>query len=366
MTSTGRDARRFSDVGEDGVIASVVARCPTQPAHVVLGPGDDAAVLDVRGPVVISTDTLVEGHDFRRDWSSASEVGVKTAAQNLADVAAMGARPLALVVSLAASADLPVEWAEGLAEGLDDECRRAGAAVVGGDIAAAAQVVVTGTALGVLPTGVTSVTRAGARPGDQVALAGRTGPSAAGLALLLAASSGTSDPASGTPDPAGRGERPAVPGLASGVRDTLLSAHRAPRPPYPAGPEAAAAGATAMIDTSDGLLRDAIRVAEASGVVIDLRTEWLIPGADLVAAAEHLGDPALARQWVLTGGEDHALLACFPPGVELPASFRRVGRVLPRAAEDDDSGCGEGAPGRPGVCVDGRPWTGPTGWHHFS
>lgn len=318
-------------LGEDGLVTAVLARYAPGPAAVRVGPGDDAAVLDLVGPVVVSTDTLVEGHDFRRDWSAAHDVGVKTAAQNFADVAAMGARPVALLVSLAAPADLPADWARGLADGLADECARAGAAVVGGDVSAAREVVLTGTALGVLEGGRPAVLRSGARPGDVVALAGRTGPSAAGLALL---SAGT---AAGAP--------------------ALVAAHRAPRPPYTAGPAAAAAGAGALIDTSDGLLRDAARVAAASEVVLDLDPAALAPAADLVAAAAVLGaaDPvARASGWVLTGGEDHALLACLPPSAVLPAGYRVVGRVVAPAD------------GRPGVRVGGRPWQGPTGWQHFT
>ena len=316
-------------VGEDGLVASVLARYGPSPASVRVGPGDDAAVLALDGPVVVSTDTLVEGHDFRRDWSTGHDVGVKTAAQNLADVAAMGARPVALLVSLAAPAHLPAAFARDLADGLADECARAGAAVVGGDVSAASEVVVTGTALGVLEGGRTAVLRSGARPGDVVALAGATGPSAAGLALLLA------------------GDLPDDAAARAAVR-----AHLAPRPPYPAGPAAAAAGAPALIDTSDGLLRDAGRLAAASGVVLDLDPDALPPGDGLDAVATLLGAaPGRAQEWVLAGGEDHALLACFPAGAALPGPFRPVGQVLA---------------GAPGVLVGGRPWTGPTGWHHFT
>ena len=177
--------------------------------------------------------------------------------------------------------------------------------------------------------------RSGARPGDVVALAGLTGPSAAGLALLAAAGSPT----------AAAARAPSASGL--------VRAHLAPRPGYRPGMDAARAGATAMIDTSDGLLRDAARVAVASGVRLDLDPARLVPGNDLREVADALRDPALAQAWVLTGGEDHALLACFPPGLTLPAAFRPVGTVLDAA-------------GAPGVSVDGRPWTGPDGWHHFA
>ncbi len=302
----------------------------------------------------MSTDTLVEGFDFRREWSCGRDVGVKVAAQNLADVAAMGARPLALLVSLAAPADLAAGWARDLADGLEEECARAGAAVVGGDVSEAREIVLTGTALGVLDGGRTAVPRSGARPGDVVALAGRTGASAAGLALLLAG------------HPPGAGTEAAGP-VAEQVAEQvarLVAAHLAPRPPYPAGPVAATAGATALIDTSDGLLRDAGRVAAASGVVVDLDPATLPPDDALLDAARLLGadrrpgteDPAVrAMSWVLTGGEDHALLACFPPGVAVPEPFRRVGvvRPVPDGAE-------------PAVLVGGHPWTGPTGWHHFT
>jgi thiamine-monophosphate kinase len=323
------------DLGEDGLVADVLARYRPAPEFVRVGPGDDAAVLDVPGLVVVSTDTLVEGPDFRRAWSSGRDVGVKAAAQNLADVAAMGARPLALLVSLATPPDLPAGWAGALADGLEEECLRAGAAVVGGDVSEAGQVVVTGTALGVLDgAGSRPVLRGGARPGDVVALAGRTGPSAAGLALLTAGFAG--------PSPF----------------DALLAAHRAPRPDYPAGPAAAAAGATALIDTSDGLLRDATRIAAASGVALDLDRAALLPGTDLVDAAAALqGEERaadLALGWVLTGGEDHALLACFPPGTDVPPPYLRIGTVVEAGDAGND------------VLVDGSPWRGPTGWRHFA
>ncbi len=353
MPSTPKEPT-LRDLGEDRLVSAVVARFAGAPAWLRVPPGDDAAVLDLPAGqgLVAGTDTVVEGEDFRRDWSTGADVGVKVAAQNLADLAAMGARPLALLVSLAAPADLPSGWATGLADGLAQECARAGAHVVGGDVSGAPVVVVTGTALGVLDG--PAVLRSGARAGDVVALAGVTGPSAAGLALLLAE---WADP-----------EPPAViRGLAPAGREAaarLVQAHRRPRPPYRAGALAGASGATAMIDTSDGLLRDAERVGRASGVLLDLDPAALDLGDDLRPVAEALGADPLV--WALTGGEDHALLACFPPEVTLPDGFRVIGSVRAAAPADVPGSAvpDGGAPG-PGVVVAGRPWSGESGWLHF-
>ncbi len=347
-----------AEVGEDALVAAILARFGAHAPELLVGPGDDAAVLALPGGhLAISTDTLVEGTDFRRDWSGGADVGVKVAAQGLADIAAMGARPLALLVSLATPGELPVAWAEALATGLDDECRRAGADVVGGDVSGSDQMVVTGTALGLLD-GVAPVLRKGARPGDTVALSDPTGGSAAGLALLQ---SGLAPYV----------ESSAAPGEWA---DRLLRAHLAPRPRYAAGPAAAQAGAHCMIDISDGLLRDAARIAVASGVVLDLDPDALAPAPDLVAAASWLGTPDAALVWVLTGGEDHAMLACFDPGTVLPDGFRVVGRVT--AAGEEVTGDASAAPtghatvwalpAAPVVRVGGRAWAGPPGWRHFT
>src|ERR1700746_3247188 len=138
----------IADLGEFGLIAAIQALLPVSSAGAV-GIGDDAAV--VRAPdrrVVAPTDLLVEGRHFRRDWSGASDIGGKAAAQNLADVAAMGASPTALLVGFAAPGDLLVTWAEDLVRGLAAECARAGASVVGGDVSSADSVVLAITALG--------------------------------------------------------------------------------------------------------------------------------------------------------------------------------------------------------------------------
>jgi thiamine-monophosphate kinase len=338
---TGQDSKTLAAVGEFGLITALAAWLPPGPRTLV-GIGDDAAVLAVPdGRVVATTDFLLEGRHFRRDWASAADVGHKAAARSLADLAAMGAEPSALLVALAAPADLALGWARDLAAGLADECARAGATVIGGDTARADAVLLAVTGLGDL-AGRAPVRRSGAAPGDLVAVAGPLGPAAAGLALLTAGVAG---------DP---------------LVAPLISAHLRPAPPYDAGPEAADLGATAMIDVSDGLLADLGHVAAASGVRIDLDSAALRPGEDLLTAVRtaaaqdrHVSDRtervarpghADALRWVLTGGEDHSLAATFPPGTRLPPRWRVIGAVL----RGD------------GVVIDGQPWAEARGWDHFT
>jgi thiamine-monophosphate kinase len=306
-----------SDVGEFGLI-DALTDVFGQGEHVLIGPGDDAAVLRVRtGHVVVSTDLMVEGRHFRRDWASAEDVGHRAAAQNLSDINAMGGRATSLTIGLAAPVDLPAQWALDFARGFADECALVGASVVGGDLTRADQVVIAVTVLGACT--VAPVVRSGARAGDVVALYGRQGWAAGGLAVL------------------GRGFRsPRV----------LVEAYRRPEPPYDAGAVAAEAGATAMIDVSDGLVADAGHVAHDSGVAIDLhRSAFEVP-EPLHAVGAALGaDP---MQFILGGGDDHALLATFPPG-GVPDGWTVIGEVA------------EGS----GVTVDGEEYEGPAGWTHF-
>jgi thiamine-monophosphate kinase len=318
----------LGQIGEFGLIRRV-ATGRSQPAATLVGPGDDAAVVAAPdGRVVASTDVLVETVHFRLDWSTPEQVGRRAAAANLADIAAMGAVPTALLVGLACPPSTPVATLTALADGLWAEAATVGAGVVGGDVASSGQLMVAVTALGSLE-GRPPVERGGARPGDLVAVRGRLGWAAAGLAVLQ------------------RGFRsPAV----------VVNAHRVPEPPYAAGPEAAKAGATAMIDVSDGLLADLGHVAAASGVRIDVRSAALEVPARLADVGAALGaDP---RHWLLTGGDDHALAAAFPPGALLPFGWVRVGTVLPT---------GDGPDSDPAVLVDGHPYDGgPSGWDHFA
>jgi len=296
------------ELGEFGLIDRIAARLGTS-AAVLLGPGDDAAVVTAPdGRVVATTDVLVEGVHFRRDWSSAYDVGVKAAAASLADVAAMGGTATALLVGLAAPGDLPVEWALQLADGLRDESARVGAVVVGGDTVSSEAVVVSVTALGDLG-GRVPVTRAGAQPGDVVVLSGQLGRSAAGLRALQ------------------QGER----------EGPLVDAHRRPSPPYSDGPRLADAGATAMCDVSDGLLQDLGHLAAAGAVRIVVDSA-LLPRQDGVTLDD-----------ALTGGEDHALAACLPAGAAVPDGLTLIGRV--------EAGSG--------IAVLGHETTS-GGWEHFS
>ncbi len=319
----GRVPGTVGELGEFGLIRELTSRLTSTPA-VRLGPGDDAAV--VAAPdrrVVASTDILLEGRHFRRDWSTAYDVGRKAAAQNLADIAAMGAVPTALLLGLIVPAELPSNWPTELMDGIRDEAQVAAAAVVGGDVVRGDSIAVSITALGDLRNK-EPVTRSGAAPGDRVAVTGWLGWSAAGHAVL---SRGFRSPRA------------------------FVEAHRRPEPPYHAGPAAAGLGATAMTDVSDGLIADLGHIAEASRVRIDVRSRDLDVPAQMADIGQAVGVDPL--QWVLTGGEDHAIVATFPADQKLPARWRVIGEVLAPSA-------------LPHVTVDGAPWDRAGGWDHFS
>jgi thiamine-monophosphate kinase len=308
----------IADAGEFGLIDRLQALF-AQGEHVLIGPGDDAAVLRIRnGHVVVSTDLMVEGRHFRRDWASPEDVGHRAAAQNLSDINAMGGRAHSLTVGMAMPSDLPVQWALDFARGFAAEAALVGASVVGGDVTRADEVVIAVTVLGACTQA--PVVRSGATPGDVLALHGRQGWAAAGLAVL------------------GRGFRsPRV----------LVEAYRRPEPPYDAGRTAAEAGATSMIDVSDGLLAEAGHLARESGVAIDVRSGAFEIPEPLTAVGAALGADPLG--FILGGGDDHALLATFPDRAAVPEGWLVVGEV----AEGE------------GVTVDGAAYDGPTGWTHF-
>ena len=314
----------LEQLGEFEVIDRLVAD-RLQPATVVLGPGDDAAVVaagDRR--TVVSTDMLVQDRHFRLDWSTPYDVGRKAIAQNAADMEAMGARATAFVVGFGAPGDTSAAQVDALVDGMWDEAEELGAGIVGGDLVSCPLWVISVTVLGNLDDAA-PVLRSGAKAGSVIAVVGELGRSAAGYALWHNNIDGHG-----------------IDGFAD-----LRQRHLVPQPPYGEGAAAAVAGAQAMIDVSDGLVADLRHVAEASGVAIDLSTAALAADRDAVAdAAAAVGaDP---WSWVLGGGEDHALVACFAGAA--PAGWREIGRVLD-------------GPG--GVLVDGEEWRGYPGWESF-
>lgn len=315
----GAEGPRVRDVGEFGLIAAVTAGLGAS-ERVPVSVGDDAAVLAPRGQVVVSTDSMVEDVHFKRAWSSAHDVGRKLVATSMADVVAMGARPLALVVAASLPTALPLAWASELMAGVRAEAELCGAELVGGDTTSGEKIALTATVIGDLE-GRAPVLRSGAQVGDVIAYVGHLGRAEAGLAVLT------------------RGFR---------SPKSVVGFHRTPQPPYEQGLVASDAGAHAMLDCSDGLVADLGHLAQASGVRIDLERARLVPEEDLEDVARALGgkDPL---SFVLGGGDDHALLAAFAPA-DVPPAWTVIGRV---------------EAGEPCVCVDGDPQVTRAGWTHF-
>lgn len=328
------DGDTLDGSGEDGVLAEVFAALADQPvAGMVVGPGDDTALLSVpRGAVLATTDTMVRGRDWKDEWSSARDVGIKVITQNLADIASMGGVGTGLLVTLVAPPDQPLAWARELTEGIAEAAKRAGVPVVGGDLSSsgAGLVAVSVTALGELGEGVDKpVLRSGARPGHVVAVSGPLGRSGTGWSLLEKGVRGGVGPA----------------------QDAALEHHLRPVVDLTQGPTAARAGATSMIDVSDGLVRDGDRVARASGVELALDEDALGQVVQRLLPAVSAEE---ALHQVLSGGEEHELLATFPDESSVPAGWILLGTVVRPG--------GRG----PGVTLHGR-WLDPSagGWDHF-
>lgn len=419
-----------------------VAAAARQVGHIEpldVGPGDDCAVLAAPAPgqrTVVTTDTLVEDQDFMNLWpggiarageagefileparSSGYDVGRKAATQNLADVAAMGARPASLFISLSLPGSTPYGWIDGFAHGIVDGINACGATecvIGGGDIGDSTEMSVTVTALGYTDR---AVLRSGARPGDTIALAGRTAWSDAGLRLLLnplslpatallraIAAGQDAESALGAVAQAwaqkqtekqGEGSAVALPeGLIElvhtlapedaahmiAVCERAVASQHHPVSPIPAGEVARQHRASSMLDLSDGLVKDAGRVAAASGVqmrldraAVDSFAEPLQPLARLLLAigeCNEVGEsPAsLARTFVLVGGEDHGLLATFPG--EVPEEFVPLGTCVADAPERGLSAELYGSERRhnavtgAAVVMDGRSLDG-MGWEHY-
>ncbi|QIR69564.1 thiamine-phosphate kinase [Kocuria sp. KD4] len=356
-----------SQLSETELLDAFLPGATTDGPHVLVGPGDDCAVIAAPGErVVVTTDTLTVDQDFATVWpcgyrTTGADVGHKCAAQNLADIAAMGAVPTAMVVSLTMPGDTQVAWVSEFAAGLSRAFGELGAAecaLVGGDLGRGRELSVTATVLGRLEG--EPVLRSGAGRGGTLVHVGVLGRAAAGLDALQTPVPGRWD---GVPEP---------------ERTALHRAQLRPAPPVSVGAELARAGAIAMLDISDGLLRDVRRIARASGVSIDLDPQALEPAVHTLAhAGEAVGvDP---WQWVLTGGEDHGLLAVLPVDSPLPSGVRAIGSCAPLPREDGPRGGGSSAGNgarqrrheRGTVTIAGRSprqWFGRDvveGWDHF-
>ncbi|MEZ2389167.1 thiamine-phosphate kinase [bacterium RCC_150] len=333
------EQQTVAGLSEGELLARIFPRL-NHSGSVLLGPGDDAAVVaSPDGRALISIDTQTQDQDFRLVWNNGYrttgyDVGWKAAAQNLSDINAMGGTATSVVVSLTMPADTPVRWVEDFADGLTAGIIGLGAAdcsVAGGDLGRGREIAVTVAVVGTMH-GLPPVLRSGARSGDVLALAGTVGRAAAGLALLESA----------------------VPVQdLTPVQRGLLDSQCRPEPPLAAGPRGAKAGATAMMDVSDGLLRDGGRLAKASGVVLELDSVALKALAAPLEQASALLD-CDPMDWILGGGEDHGLLATFPAGVQLPSGFTAIGSVQAVAVGQQS-----------GVRIAGIP-ADTVGWDHFA
>lgn len=291
----------------------------TDDSGIIVGNGDDGAVLSLKDQTVIATDMAVEGIHFRLDWSSPEELGRKITAANLADVCAMGGWPTFLVVSVAFPASF-LHSLENLASGISHEAAKVGARVVGGDLSQGNQLVISITALGSTNR---PIRRSDAAVGDAVVVSHLPGLSAAGLALLSSQKNLESDGA-----------------------HKAITQHCAPSIDY-ARYRSAFPFLNAATDISDGLVVDASHIAEASSVAIEIDAKKITSHPDFEAISSIAPNREHALECVLSGGEDHVLLGT-TRNPEKCAGFVEIGRVV--------SGHG--------VFVDGKRRDGEAGYQH--
>lgn len=279
---------------ERDVISVLQKIFATSDSRLSVGIGDDAAVVSTQSQSIITSDMAVEDVHFKLEWSSPFDIGRKITAANIADILSMGGKCDYLTASVALTGNETLQWIENLARGMKHEADLAGSLIVGGDIARGPKIVISMTAVGSSPT---PILRSGAKVGDGLYLSSLTGWSAAGLELLTREVSINSETA-----------------------EKALSEFSAPSLDY----EINFSGATAMADVSDSVLVQAEQIADASGVQINIDQAEISQApefAELVQLAEELKVDIF--QWILAGGEDHALLAT---GLNLPGI--RIGSVL--------------------------------------
>ncbi|MGV9183935.1 thiamine-phosphate kinase [Arcanobacterium canis] len=320
---------KISSMSEDALISRLrplltVSPCASVPS------GDDSAVFSLTGATTLSVDLLVEGVHFRRDWSTGYDVGARSAMQNLADAVAMGARPRSLIVGLALPRDTEVEWVEDFARGMAEACAPLEVGIDGGDMVVSDVVTVSVTVLGDME-GRVPLRRCGMQLEDQLVFAGNLGHSRAGYELLTA----------------GYTREDENPKISTMIDDFLV-----PKPPLTLALRAAHSGALhSLMDVSDGLIKDVGRMADASGVWVDIdhQTITRLVGPIAVAAGRLSADRSV---WAYTGGEDHGFVGTVANGGAIPEGFIRIGSVR-----------GAALGGR--VTVAGVPFDGDGGWDHF-
>lgn len=276
---------------EFDLIAAISERLSADSARLRVPSGDDAAVVEVTGASAVSVDAIVDRVHFSLDAFTPEAVGRKALAAGLSDLAAMGALPGEAYVVVGAPVETEDEQLLGIADGLAEVAAREGVAVAGGDLVGSPVLILSVTSIGYEPEGSRLVTRAGARPGDLVAVTGELGGAAAALELM-------------------RSEGEAAEELTEERREALLARQLDPRPRLAAGRALAASGASAMIDISDGLGADAGHLARSSGCRLEIDLQRL-PVAEGVAAVAGGADSAL--ELAASGGEDYELLVSLPP-----------------------------------------------------
>jgi thiamine-monophosphate kinase len=284
-------------MGEFELLARIRERLPAPSPRIRLGSGDDAAVSLPGGATATSVDALVEGVHFRRDLATPAQIGHKALATALSDLAAMGAEPGEAYVVLGLPPSFGEDECMGLLDGMIALAERTGTTLAGGDLTRADELFLAITVVGHAGQAEDLASRGGARPGDVLVLTGELGGAAAGLELLGNPRLGADFVFMGEIDPIK-------------AKSALEGRQLEPSPRLAAGRALALAGATAMIDVSDGLGGDAGHLAEASGVGLRVEAEAIPRAGGLDAVAVAAGrDP-----WqLLLGGEDYELLAAVPP-----------------------------------------------------
>lgn len=280
--------RTVGDIGEFGMIQRIRDLLGTPSERVFVGIGDDAAVLEPSGKaLVVTTDMLLEDVHFRLDWIGPADLGYKSIAVNVSDIAAMGGKPLAAFVSIALRPNTLVSFVDDLYEGAMEACSKFGLDIAGGDTSRGRKTVIGVTVVGEADKALVRK-RSDAKPGDSIFVTGALGASAGGLRIL-------------------EGD---VPDYAVDEAKALIAAHRRPIPRIDAAVAAAGAGCRAIEDISDGLAAELAHIAEASQVGVRIRAESIPLAAGVREAAAFLGEDPV--DFALHGGEDYELVLTAP------------------------------------------------------